>query len=218
MMPLSYADVRPHDGLVTTAGFFRVIGHDRTGDKQWNARRRRQARRRTRVQSQGPRTGHTTLLLIDTDDSQQLTAQCNRRWIRLATQLLASSLDHKLAQGRSPESSRLLAARAQVLVSPVSRRKLVDNWENLLVQVRRPPAMRNPRVLCNREYIIACESDIREMLNALLAPLPSPARGTAMASWLLRDGTGPIYNRGLSEDLGNSLREVIAQLDPAVSL
>ena len=158
------------------------------------------------------------MLLIDTDDSQQLTARCNRRWIRLATQLLASSLDHKLAQGRSPESSRLLAARAQLLVSPVSRRELVDNWENLLVQARRPPAMRNPRVLCNREYIIACESDIREMLNALLAPLPSPARGTAMASWLLRDGTGPIYNRGLSGDLGISLREVIAQLDPAVSL
>jgi hypothetical protein len=78
--------------------------------------------------------------------------------------------------------------------------------------------MRNARVLFNREYIIACESDIREMLNALLVPLPSHARGTAMASWLLRDGTGPIYNRRLSGDLGISLREVIAQLDPAVSL
>jgi len=78
--------------------------------------------------------------------------------------------------------------------------------------------MRNPRVSSNRESIIACETDIREMLEALLAPLPSPARGTAMASWLLRDGTGPIYNHRLSEDLGISLREAIAQLDPAVSL
>jgi len=78
--------------------------------------------------------------------------------------------------------------------------------------------MRSPRVLCNRDYIIASESDIREMLNALLAPLPSSARGTAMASWLLRDGTGPIYNRRLSGDLDTSVREVIAQLDPAVSL
>ena len=78
--------------------------------------------------------------------------------------------------------------------------------------------MRNPRVLCNREFIIACESDIREMQNALLAPLPSPARGTAMASWLLRDGTGPIYNRRLSGDLGITLRETIAQLGPAVLL
>jgi hypothetical protein len=78
--------------------------------------------------------------------------------------------------------------------------------------------MRNPRAPCNREYIIANESDIREMQNALLAPLPFPARGTAMASWLLRDGAGPIYNRRLSGDFGLSLREVIAQLDPAVSL
>jgi hypothetical protein len=78
--------------------------------------------------------------------------------------------------------------------------------------------MRNSKVLCNREYIIACQSDIREMLNAILAPRPSPARGAAMASWLLRDGTGPIYNRRLSGELGITLRETIAQLDPAVSL
>jgi len=78
--------------------------------------------------------------------------------------------------------------------------------------------MRNPRVLYNRESIIACESDIREMQNVLLQPLPSPARGMAMASWLLRDGTGPIYNRRLSGNLGTSIREAIAQLDAAVSL
>ena len=78
--------------------------------------------------------------------------------------------------------------------------------------------MRNPRVPCNHEYIIACESDIREMLNTLSAPLPSPARGTAMASWLLRDGTGPIYNRRLSGDLGITLREAIAQLGSSALL
>ena len=136
----------------------------------------------------------------------------------MATRLLASSLDRKLAQGRSPESSRLLAARAQVLVSLVSRRELVNRWENLLVQARRPPVMRNPRVLCNREYILAGESDIREMQTALLAPLPSPVRGTAMASWLLRDGTGPIYNPRLSGDLGITLREAIAQLGSSALL
>ena len=76
-----------------------------------------------RAQSQGPRTGQTTLLLIDADNSQQLTARCSRGWIRLASRLLASSLDYKLAEGQSPESSRLLAARAQVLVAPASRRE-----------------------------------------------------------------------------------------------
>ena len=192
--------------------------HDPTADKQEGAQSRHQARRPTPVQSQCSRSGPTTLLLIDADGTQQLADRCDRKWVRVATRLFASSLDRKLAQGRSPESSRLLAARAQVLVSAVSRRELVDSWENLLVQARRPPAMRSPRVLCNRDYIIASESDIREMLNAILAPLPSSARGAAMASWLLRDGTGSIYNRRLSGDLDVSVREVIAQLDPAVSL
>jgi hypothetical protein len=35
-----------------------------------------------------------------------------------------------------------------------------------------------------------------------------------MASVLLSDGAGPIYNRLCSLDLGSALREVIARLDP----
>lgn len=188
MMPLPYGDVRLHDGIVTTADCFQVG------------------------------TGQTTLLLVDTAESPQLSVRPNRRWIRLATRLLVSSLDRKLAQGRSPESSWLLAARAQTIVTPVSRRALADSWGNLLMHARRPPGMRNPRVQCNRAHILACEHDIRELQRALVAPLPSPARGMAMASWLLRDGSGPIYNRRLSEDLGNAIGLAIAQLNPAVLL
>ncbi len=192
--------------MVTPAQFLRAIGHHRTGDKRTiEPRRRRQERR-------------PTLLLIDADDPHQLIARSNWGWACLLSGPFASYLDRQLADGRSPESSPLLAARAQVLVAPVTRRALAQNWENLLAQARRPPATRNPRVLYNRESIIACESDIREMQNALLVPLPSPARGTAMASWLLRDGTGPIYNRRLSGDLGMTIKKAIAQLDAAVSL
>jgi len=78
--------------------------------------------------------------------------------------------------------------------------------------------MRDPRVPFNRQAIIERESDIHEMLNALLTSLPVPARGPAMASWLLRDGTGPIYNRHRSGELGPTLRETITQLDAWVSL
>jgi hypothetical protein len=219
IMPLSLADVCTHDGLVTTAGFFRVIAHDSTGEERRSDRRqRRQARRSMRLQPEGPSTGPTTLLLIDPHDPQQLTARFNRRWARLFARLLASSLDRQLAQGRSPESNRLLAARAQVLVSPTMRRALAQNWANLLVQARIPPVVRDPRVPLNRDYIIAREPDIQQMLNALLAPLPAQARGAAMASWLLSDGTGPLYDRRRSADLGIALRESIAQLDPSVCL
>jgi hypothetical protein len=45
------------------------------------------------------------------------------------------------------------------------------------------------------DRVITSEFEIREMLDALpMAPLPVPARGVAMASWLLIDGAGPVYN------------------------
>lgn len=107
---------------------------------------------------------------------------------------------------------------AQVLVSPVMRRELAHSWEHLLVQARRPPVMRDSRAPFNRRAIIECECEIQVMLKALLMPLPVPARGTAMASRLLREGEGPIYNRHRSGELGASLRETTAQLDASVSL
>ena len=56
------------------------------------------------------------------------------------------------------------------------------------------------------------------MLSALTDPLAPPARGAAMVSWLLRDGTGPLYDRRRSPELGTALREVNAQLDLSLSL
>jgi hypothetical protein len=56
------------------------------------------------------------------------------------------------------------------------------------------------------------------MVVALLAPLPVSARGVAMASRLLSDGAGPLYNRLSSVDLVGAVREVTEQLDPRVSL
>jgi hypothetical protein len=168
-----------------------------------------------RLHPEGPNTGPTTLLLLGPSEPQQLTIRINRGWARIVARLLAPSLDRQLAQGCSPESSRLLAARAQVLVSPAMRLALAQDWENLLVQAHRPPAMRDPRVPLNRDCIVAYESEILEMLNALVAPLPAPARGTAMVSWLLSDGTGPLYGRRRSTELGTALREAMAQLDPS---
>jgi len=75
--------------------------------------------------------------------------------------------------------------------------------------------MRNPRAPLNRDCIIACEPEIREMIVALLAPLESPARGTAMVSRLLSDGSGPLYNRHHPADLGIAVAEAVAGLDPS---
>ncbi len=83
--------------------------------------------------------------------------------------------------------------------------------ENLPAQ----PLRRLP--LC-RDRITAAASSVRQMLVALEAPAPVPVRGVAMASLLLCDGTGPLYNPLAPLDLLSRVREVTMRLDPAASL
>jgi hypothetical protein len=70
--------------------------------------------------------------------------------------------------------------------------------------------------LC-RDRIAGAESSVREMLVALVAPLPVPAQGVARAGLLLSDGSGPLYNRRSPTDLEGALAEVTEQLDPSSS-
>lgn len=116
------------------------------------------------------------------------------------------------------ESGRLLAARAYRLVTPANRRALAQDWTHVLTQARRPPVLRNPRVRLNRTPIIACDREIHELIGALLAPRPTAASGAAMASLLLTDGAGPLYNPRRSAELKVAISAVIAQLDPSFPL
>ena len=52
------------------------------------------------------------------------------------------------------------------------------------------------------------------MLTVLAGPLPIAARGAAMASLLLSDGTGPLHNHRSPLDLGAAVREATRQMDP----
>lgn len=163
-------------------------------------------------------TETASLLLIDPRHPHGLIARANRRRVRAMVRLLGSSLDGQLAQGRPPESNRFLAARAQVLVSPAGRRALAQNWSNLLERAGQPPPLRNPRVRLNRPAIHRSEATIRELLALLARPVPISARGAATASMLLSDGAGPLYRDHCAPDLGRSLTEVMARLDPTSSL
>jgi len=204
---------------MSAEGYYRANLHDLKGEERRSAhQQRRRARQSMRLRPEGPTLRATTLLVFNPDNSEHLVPRCNRACARILARLLASSLDRQLAQGRAPESSFLLASRAQVLVSPVMRFALAQSWNNILVQSRTRPAVRNPRVPLNRAGIMAHESDICEMVNALTDPAPTPARGMAMASTLLSDGTGPLYDGRRSTALGVALREAILQLDPSASL
>jgi hypothetical protein len=132
--------------------------------------------------------------------------------------LLGSHLDHQLAGGRRPEETGLLSARAHLLVSPAMRFTLAENWRHTLDQARQPRTARDPRVPLDRRSILASEGQIRQMIDALLATAPVPARGCAMAGWLLGDGAGPLYARHRPGELAVAVDEVIEHLDPGSPL
>ncbi len=75
---------------------------------------------------------------------RQLVPRPNQTWLRLLARMFAPSLDRQLASGCAPESNRLLATRAQRLVSSSMRRALAHNWLDLMNVVRRPPVVRSP--------------------------------------------------------------------------
>jgi hypothetical protein len=159
-------------------------------------------------------TCHVILLA---DAENLVTAHRITAWRRLRAWCAQFTLDAELAAGASPDTDLLRAVRATTLVTLAERRELADDWERLLAEARRP-VRRRARVLFRRDQVLAVEHDVREMLSALSAPLPVPARGVAMARTLLTDGTGPLYNRSHPRDLGDAVREATRQLDPATAL
>jgi hypothetical protein len=134
---------------------------------------------------------------------------------RLLARALGASLDQQLAAGCSPESTRLLAARAQRIVSLPHRTSLARSWDHVLAVARRGPNLRTPAVPLNVSAILAAEPAIRELRERLAAPLPVTARGVAAATVLLTNATSPVYGRPSPDALGVLLDAAIAELDPA---
>jgi hypothetical protein len=157
-----------------------------------------------------------TTAKVDYTVSQERRAARDPLWVLIGATLFGPYLDEKLAKGLSPDSSPLLAARAQSLVSQSKRRVLAKNWLSLLVEAREPVKFFSASVPLVRGRIIAVQTQIEALAEALLAPMPT-SRGVAMASSMLSDGAGPIYNSACSVDLASTLREIIACLDPVTA-
>lgn len=100
-----------------------------------------------------------------------------------------------------------------MLVSRGMRLELAANLSNVLARAYRPSVMRTPRVPLNSDSIAAAGLEIQETAHALLSPRPISARGTAMVSCLLSDGTGPLYNWRRSAELAGALDEALAELN-----
>ncbi len=153
------------------------------------------------------------LLVRDRHDPARLALRKNRPWHRAASRLLAASLDQRLAGGRAPEAGVLLASRAEALAAPRHRDALALLWERCIDRAsgRRPTG----GVALRHDRISRAEPAIRQVVDLLRGSHPSPARGVAMVTLLLTDGSGPLYNAHSDEDLGAALRRAAAQLDPS---
>jgi hypothetical protein len=134
---------------------------------------------------------------------------------RMLARALGASLDHQLAAGWPPESTRLLAARARDIVALPRRARLAGNWDHLLRVARRAPSRRTGAVPLRAAAILAAEPAIRELMERLTAPLPVGAQGVATAAVLLTDPTSPVYSGRGPDSLADLLQAAITQLDPA---
>jgi hypothetical protein len=218
IVPLSSVAVGPHHGGMDAPTSLRLVRRDATRGQRSERRQRLWAFRSACSPPERRGSDSATVLLLRPDGHGPLRARPSRWGTRLVARLLGSRLDRQLADGRVPEETGLLSARAQQLVSPTMRFTLAEHWRHTLDPARPPRTARDPRVPLDRRSVLACEGQIGQMIDALLVTAPVPVRGCAMAGRLLGDGAGPLYRRGRPAELAAALAEVVDHLDPGSPL
>ena len=129
-----------------------------------------------------------------------------------AARLGASRLDRRLGAGEPPESSALLAVRAQWLVRPAACRALARTLVRVLALAAGPSRATAP-VRVSHRRVRAAAPELHGLVDRLLAGGPVSAYGIAQLRALLADGSGPVYHGGCPDDLAARLRDARAALD-----
>jgi hypothetical protein len=115
------------------------------------------------------------------------------------------SLDRELARGDNPLYSAALALRARQLVEPRTRERLAAAVERLVECAQRTPALSEIVWVPHRE-ILETRSELLGLASRLRDARPVYARGVAMVSRLIHDGTGPAF----TPHAGAAMRRAIA--------
>lgn len=133
---------------------------------------------------------------------------------RLVAKCTSGRLDRALADGATPESSVLLAIRAQQLVDAHMRFVLADSLRELADEATGSTAHRLSRVPMDWPAVRAVAGDLRMLAAHLLERAPTPARGVAQVNVLLTDGGGPLYSPHSLRDLRVAVGDANRALDP----
>lgn len=160
-------------------------------------------------------------MLLLLDEAGCPIARPARPWDRLVVRVRASRLDSDLAGGASPDATVPLALRAQMLVRARTRRDLALGAQQILATATQVPAAGRtqvpaagrPRVPVCRDRVRDSSEELGDLIRRLLAGGPVAARGVALASVLLTDGSGPLYHRASADDVRARVREAVDALD-----
>lgn len=117
------------------------------------------------------------------------------RTARLLALVRRRALDRRLMDGADPSSSGQLAARAATLTNRATRTRIAEGLERLLSLTTEAPP-RRWYVPPAARAVRANEAELSELVGLLRGSRPLYARGVAMLSDLLVDGTGPAYTDG----------------------
>ncbi len=180
-------------------------------------------------------------MLVLLEEADCPVARPARPWDQLMARVRASRLDRELAGGASPDATVALALRAQTLVRAQTRRDVARGAQRVLATAMQAPAAGGPpapgagrprvpaagraRVpAAGRAQVPICRDRVRDsagefgdLIRRLLAGGPVAARGVALASVLLSDGSGPLYHRATADDVRARVREALNALGPTAT-
>ena len=133
-----------------------------------------------------------------------------RRLVGLWARARAYSLDESLAEGVDPRDCVLLAARAQQLARPATRRAIAGGLEQIALDHRRGDLRfgiepQRAAIAANRTRLLALAQELR-------SERPAYAGGIAAARMILIDGSGPTYTDRRGEALTRALDHAAAAL------
>jgi hypothetical protein len=124
---------------------------------------------------------------------------------RLAARVRGHALDRALIEGADPAATEQLAARAARLTSTSMRREVARGLDRLALDWREAP--RRWQVRPFQRAAAANAPELHALAERLRGPGPLYARGIAMLSKLLTEGTGPAYTDSRGDLLARRLHD-----------
>jgi len=124
---------------------------------------------------------------------------------KLAARVRRDALDRALIEGADSAATGQLAARVARLTSRSMRREVASGLDHLAFDG--PGAGGRWRLRPSRAAAAANAPELHALAARLREPGPLYARGIAMLSRLLTEGTGPAYNDSRGDLLAQRLRD-----------